>query len=189
MNELIVQGLGFVAMLFCVFSYQFKTGRALILCKVIGDLIYVLHYFLLTAYSGCVTVAVCALNGLVCGARSAGRWADWKGWKWFFSVLLLMASLLVWRKSFDPIPSLCSFISILTSIWSTWSGNTRIIRVTKLAVIGPTFLVYCVLVRSYGGALCEIIGMSSAAIGLQRYRQKSRDSLTPQASEPCRNND
>lgn len=173
MYEIFAQGLGFLAMLFCVCSYQLKSGRLLILCKVIGDSIYVLHYFLLGAYTGCVTVAVCALNGLVCGCKGS-RWAEWKGWKWFFSALLLAASLMVWQKSFDPIPSLCSFVSILSVVWSTWSGSAKVIRMAKLAIAGPTFLIYCVFISSYGGALCEIIGMSSAAVALFRYGLKKR---------------
>lgn len=38
-------------------------------------------------------------------------------------------------------------------------------------------MVYTILVRSYSGALCEIIGMTSAAIGLIRYgfREKTDD--------------
>ena len=171
MYNIFAQGVGFLAMLFCIGSYQLKSGKMLIMCKALGDSIYVLHYLLLGAYSGCATVAVCALNGLVCSGRGS-RWADWKGWKWFFSALLLLASLIAWHKSFTLIPDVCSFISIMAVIWTTWSGDARIIRVSKLAVAGPTFLIYGLYAHSYAGVLCEVIGMTSAAISIFRYGLK-----------------
>ena len=56
MDTLITQSIGFAAMAFCIGSYQCKTGRGLMLCKTVGDLLYVLHYLLLSSYSGCVTL-------------------------------------------------------------------------------------------------------------------------------------
>ena len=43
MDTLITQSIGFAAMAFCIGSYQCKTGRGLMLCKTVGDLLYVIH--------------------------------------------------------------------------------------------------------------------------------------------------
>lgn len=56
MDAIWIQIIGFVAMAFCIGSYQVKSGRGLILCKTAGDLLYVVHYLLLGSYSGCVTL-------------------------------------------------------------------------------------------------------------------------------------
>ena len=47
MRLLIGQALGFVAMAFCIGSYQIKSSRGLILCKTAGDALYVIHYLML----------------------------------------------------------------------------------------------------------------------------------------------
>lgn len=166
-------------MFFCISSYQIRNSRLVILWKAAGDLIYIVHYLMLGAYSGCATVAVCAINGLLCSFCGSSRWVEWKGWKWIMSLALAAVCLLTWRAGGGWLPSLCTMTSIMVVIWTTWSGKARIIWLGKLFGAGPTWLVYTILVRSYSGALCEIIGMTSAAIGLIRYgfREKPDDIL------------
>lgn len=97
MDAVLIQAIGFVAMAFCIGSYQVKSGRGLILCKTAGDVLYVVHYLLLGSYSGCAALGVSAVNQIVYSFRGRKKWADWKGWRWLFSVLLIAACLLVWR--------------------------------------------------------------------------------------------
>ena len=170
MYDIFAQLVGFVAMAFCIGSYQIKNSRLLILCKMAGDTIYIVHYLMLGSYSGCATITICALNGLICSFRGS-QWADWKGWKWCLSALLVLACLLTW----NPIPSLCTMVSIMVVIWTTWSGRAKVIRLGKLLGAGPTWLAYTIFAGSWSGALCELIGMSSAAIGLWRYGWKTSD--------------
>lgn len=177
MHAIFAQAVGFAAMTLNIGSYQLKNSRQLVLCRAFGDLIYIAHYLLLGAYSGCTTVAICAVNGLVYGCKGQA-WAEWKGWKWLLSALLVAACLLTWRKAFDPFPSVCTLVSILVVIWTTWSGKARVVRLGKLFGAGPTWLAYTVFVRSYSGALCELVGMASAAVGLWRYGiKKSEDEI------------
>ena len=173
MNPLVIQMVGFLGMALCIGSYQIKSGRGLILCKTAGDLVYVIHYLMLGAYSGCVTLFVGAVSQLACSCRGRYRWAEWKGWKWLFSGLLLAACAVVWRNDFRPVPSLCAAISMTSVILATWSGDPKVIRYGKLFVAGPAWLLYSVIVGSWSGILCELIGMASAAIAVFRYRQNA----------------
>ena len=174
MGNLIAQAVGAGALLLNVGSNQLKNSRLLILCRAAGDFIYMIHYLLLGAYSGCTTVTICAVNGLICSFRGS-PWADWKGWKWLISVVLVIACLLTWRASFQPIPCLCSLLSILTTIWVTWSGSGKVIRLGRLFVAGPAWLIYCISVGSVPGALAEIVGMGSVVISILRYGIKNLD--------------
>lgn len=168
------QIVGFIALAFCVGCYQIKNSRMLMLCKATGDCIYILHYLLIGAYSGCAAMVICALNGVLCSFRGQ-RWAEWKGWKWVLSAALVPACLASCRGMDDLFPGMCTLVSILFVIWSTWSGKARIIRLAKLFGAGPTWLVYSIIMRSYSGALSESIGMLSAAIGLYRYGFRKED--------------
>ena len=177
MYNIFAQAVGFVAMAFCVSSYQIRNSRMLILWKAAGDVIYIVHYLLLGAYSGCTTVAICALNGLLCGCRGS-RWVEWKGWKWLLSAVLVTACLFTWQKDFQPIPSVCTLVSILTNIWVTWSGKGSVIRLGRLLVAGPAWIIYTVSAGSIPGTLAELVGMASAAVGLWRYGiKKSEDEI------------
>ena len=168
MYQILAQAIGFVAMALNISSYQLKNSRQLALCRATGDFIYIAHYLMLGAYSGCTTIAICALNGLVYSFRG-NRWAEWKGWKWVFSILLVIGCMFTWRVSFQPVPSLCALFSVWINIVMTWTGKSRLIRMGRLFLAGPTWIVYAVISKSIPGALAELVGMTSAAIGLYRY--------------------
>lgn len=172
MYTLFVQALGFVAMAFCIGSYQIKSSRGLILCKTAGDTLYVIHYLMLGAYSGCATMVFCALSGFLCSFKGSRRWADWSGWGPVFAALMVLAGASTVRSMADVVLALFTVVSMVTVVLTTWSGNGQRIRLGKLMVAGPAWLVYCILVRSWSGILCEAIGMSSSAIAVYRYRQK-----------------
>lgn len=174
MENTVAQIIGFIAMALCLLCFQIRNSRLLILCKALGEFLYVIHYLMLGAYSGCATLFIGVLSGLLCGLKGNLRWANWKGWPWVFSSLLVAVCFVLWKDAFDPIPCLCSLAAIVAVIFFTWSGSGRRIRMGKLFAVGPMWLVYCLTVHSYPGALCEIIGMGSAAIGIFRYDLKIR---------------
>lgn len=171
MEQLFVQALGFLAMALCIGSYQVKSGRGMVLCKTAGDFLYVIHYLLLGGYSGCVTLGVSVISQTACSFRGRRKWADWKGWRWLFTGLLILACLLVWRKSFRPIPCISAMVSMASVSLTTWTGNARLMRINKLLCAGPFWIIYALITGSISGVLCEVIGMASAAVALRRNRQ------------------
>lgn len=173
MDAIWIQIIGFVAMAFCIGSYQVKSGRGLILCKTAGDLLYVVHYLLLGSYSGCVTLGVSAVNQIVYSFRGRQKWADWKGWRWLFSGLMVATCLLVWRGSFR-ISNVFAMVSMLSVSLTAWSDNAQVMRVNKLFLAGPLWVVYTIAAGSISNLLCEVIGMASAAAGIYRYRRNAR---------------
>lgn len=174
MEQLLIQALGFLAMALCIGSYQVKNGRGMILCKTAGDLIYVFHYLLLGGYSGCVTMAVSVVNQTACSFRGRKKWADWKGWRWLFTTVLIIACLLVWRKSFRPLPCISAMISMGSVSMTTWTGNAKVMRINKLLCAGPFWIIYAAMTGSVSGVLCEVIGMISAAVALRRHRLSAK---------------
>ncbi|MDE6455759.1 MAG: YgjV family protein [Dysosmobacter sp.] len=171
MNQFFAQMIGFLAMIFCIGSYQVKKSRRMILCQTIGNLIYVIHYWMLGAYSGCVTLCVCAASQIVCNFQIHKKWVNWKGWRWLFTVLLIVACLIVWRENFQMIPCVCAIISMSSVTLITWTRNTKFIRLNKLICAGPLWLVYAIAVNSWSSIICEVIGMISAAATVFRYNQ------------------
>ena len=173
MDTLITQSIGFAAMAFCIGSYQCKTGRGLMLCKTVGDLLYVLHYLLLSSYSGCVTLLVAAGNQLIYSCRDRWKWARWPGWRWIFSVLMAVSCVVGWRDDLRP-ANICAMVSMLSVVLTTWTDDAWVMRLNKLFCAGPLWLVYAMAAGSISSVLCEAIGMTSAAIGLYRCRAGGR---------------
>ena len=157
MDAVLIQAIGFVAMAFCIGSYQVKSGRGLILCKTAGDVLYVVHYLLLGSYSGCAALGVSAVNQIA-------------------------ACLLVWRGSFR-VSNVCAMASMLSVTLTIWSDNGQVMRLNKLFCAGPLWVIYTIAAGSISNLLCEIIGMVSAAVGICRYRQNERENPTQRREE------
>ncbi|MBQ8144691.1 MAG: YgjV family protein [Butyricicoccus sp.] len=174
MYLMLAHAVGFGAMAINISSYQFKNSRQIVLCRMVSDIAYILHYLMLGGLSGCVTLIVSVLNALVYGMKDKYAWARWKGWKWFFSVLLVAACLALCQGQFEMLPGVCTLISILSVILATWSDNAVIIRGNKLLCAGPAWIIYCVAVGSYAGVLTELFGMTSAAVGFYRHQAKKK---------------
>ena len=174
MHLILAHAIGFGAMAINISSYQFKNSRQIVFCRMVSDIMYIVHYLMLGAYSGCVTLVVSVLNALVYGMQEKHPWARRRCWKWIFSALLVAACLILWRDSFEMLPGVCTLVSILSVILATWSDNSVIIRGNKLLCAGPAWIVYCIAVGSYAGILTELFGMTSAAVGFYRHRAKKK---------------
>ena len=170
MHTAAVQALGFVAMSLCIGSFQLKSSRRMILCQMVGNALFVVQFLILGAYSGCATLIFGVLSSLLIGLQGHA-WAEWSGWKWVFAALTAVASLLTWSHPYDVLVLIAQVSFVLT----TWTRNGRVIRIGKLTLVGPPWIVYNLLVHSYGGAMSELFGIVSTLISIRRYGLKSLD--------------
>ena len=170
MYAIAVQLIGFVGMAFCIGCFQIKSSRWMILCQMAGNLLFVVQFLMLGAYSGCATLAFGAASSLLIGLEGHA-WAEWKGWRWVFALLTVAACLLTWSKPYDFFVLVGQVAFILT----TWTKNGRVIRLGKLTLVGPPWIVYNLLVHSYGGVISETFGIISTLISNWRFGLKALD--------------
>ncbi len=168
MSNVVIQAIGVLALLIYLVSYQLRDGRRMILCRILADAVNIGHYLLLGAFSGCGTLVICVLNGLICGNRTHA-WAQWKGWKWLMSLALVVICIATRQGSHPWLTSACTLISILGVVWTQWSGKGWVMRLGKVLVVGPFWIIYCIFFGSIPGIINECIGMASAIVPLVRY--------------------
>lgn len=168
MSNLVIQAIGVLALLIYLVSYQLRDSRQMILCRILADAVNIGHYLLLGAFSGCGTLVICVLNGLICGNK-AHAWAQWKGWKWLMSLALVIICIATRQGSHPWLTSACTLISILGVVWTQWSGKGWVMRLGKVVVVGPFWLIYCIFFGSISGIINECLGMASAIVPLVRY--------------------
>ena len=170
MYEITAQAIGFIGMALCIGCFQFKSSRMLVLCQMMGNFLYVIHYLMLGAYSGCVSMLLVAVNNAILSAKST-PWTRWTGWKWIISVLFAAACIGTWQDIFSILPCVASIIMVLTN----WTFNGKYIRFGKLFAVGPGWVIYNIHILSWSGILCELIGMMSAGVSFVRYGVKQLD--------------
>jgi len=169
MREVIGQGIGFAALALTLASYQFKSSRRLFYVQLIGNSLYLVHFFLLGAYSACVNLFIsCVRNVLLVSKRP---WAAWKGWLWVIVAANILSTVLVWENFFSILPC----IGVVTFTVGCWTRNGKKLRISNLFLSCPAWLAYNIYTRSYSGIINEILTITSTAISVIRFGWKVLD--------------
>ena len=162
----IIGTLGIVAN--CII-YQQKNGKNLLLWKLISDVLWLLHYLFLSAYSGCAVALIGVFRELVFYRENK------KGQKrpfflMLFIIVTICSSILTWKGIASIFPALASVISIV----GFWKANPKISR--KLAFpISGLMLSYDLTCNSYMGIVNEILTMCATAIAIIHNRKVDKN--------------
>ena len=111
MNGVFIQAIGFVAVLFFIFSYQIRSNKMLFLMQLIGTSLFCCQFLLLGATSGAMNlVGIIVRNGLLM------KYRDWK-WvrsKWtvvIFLIFFTAAFVMTWQGPISLLPFALRIIS------------------------------------------------------------------------------
>ena len=162
MYFLMAQAAGLLAIVLGTLSFQCKRTGPLLLCQTLGNVAFVAHYWMLNAYSACLGQVVLIVNNLL---LYGGRTSRVSALKWLCAAAAMGVSLTTWKDGFSFLPGAAAVVTILTN----WTFQGKTIRLGKLLVSCPMWVVYDLHVRSWSGILCELIAMASALISIRRY--------------------
>lgn len=98
------------------------------------------------------------------------RWAAWAGWRWLFCLLAALACMATWKDLYSLLPCISAVFFVLTN----WTCRETVIRLGKIAVVGPGWIIYNLYVNSYSGVLSESFGIVSALFSLLYYGRRDR---------------
>ncbi len=170
MSDLLIQAVGFVGMVMCIGSFQFKDTKKLLFFQMTGNFIYVIQFILLGAYSGCAVLLFQVLSNLPLCLEKPDKRA-WSGLKWLFVTAIVIASALTWKDLFSIFPAAGAVASVLSS----WSRNGKLIRLTKLLITGPGWLIYDIYAWTVAGILAEVFAITSTIVSIFRYGLSALD--------------
>ena len=172
MYDVAAQLVGFCGTGMFLVSFQCKATGKLIFFQLLGYTLFAVHYFMMGAYTGCISQALSIFsNVLLCCQKK--KWARLQGWRWLFSGLFILAMVFTWQGAVSLLPCAAAVTTTLVS----WTRNGKVIRLGRLFVVGPSWLIYNVFNRSYSGILCELLGIGSILISLCRYGLKTLDQV------------
>jgi len=169
-NEWLIQAVGFVGAVLCIGSFQCKNTKHLLFFQMTGNFIYVVQFILLGAYSGCAVLVFQVLSNLPLCLEKPDKRA-WNGLKWVFVTCIVVASALTWKDMFSIFPSAAAAASVLSS----WSRNGKVIRLAKLLIVGPGWLIYDIYAWTLGGILAEAFALCSTLISIYRFGLSNLD--------------
>ena len=178
MNQIIIQGVGYVALLFSILSFQGNKRSSILFCLIIAYILYGLHFSLLHAWTGAAMSILGALRTILFYQKDTKVWAQHSIWMYSFMGAFLVVGLITWTSYVSLFPILAG----IADTFGLWKKGTRAIRLLML-VPRPFWFLYDFLVGSYAGITAEIFVLASVLIGIVRFDILNQKKNLPLAHE------
>ena len=169
-RSVVIQGVGFIAAALLIGSFQCRRSRRMFFLQMCSSAVYIVHFYLLDALSGCGNIAGSMLRGFVY-SNHGKKWADWKGWVFVLAAVNLLVTILTWKNAMSIFP----FFGTVGTTIAGAGGNGRHVRLANLCVCSPSWLIYDIYSHSVPGVLCETFVLCSIGISVIRYGWKALD--------------
>lgn len=167
MYYFIAQMVGFIGVVLIILSYQCKSSKKLLGMQMGANAVYILHFFMLGAFSGSMNLAISFFRNFTL-FNSNKKWAQHKLWMWFYITLHIVVTLLTWQDMFSILPC----IGVVAMTFAMWTKNGKKIRLANLFVNSPAWLIYDIYAVSYSGIVCEVFALISVLTSFKRYGVK-----------------
>ena len=169
MYDIFVQAIGFAGVLFFIISFQIKSNKKLFVMQLLGSAMFCLQFFLMGAYSGMVSLlAIIARNALLTKLRD-WPWVAQKKTMIAFLVICVGCVALTWQGPLSLLP----LWAMAGTTAAYWTDNAQKIRLGILVFDVPGWLIYDLIIGSWGGVLNELITLASVIISIRRYGWKA----------------
>lgn len=163
-GDLLIQGIGIVALFFILRSYQSKTRSEILGNQLVGSLIFVFHFACLFAWVGALTNVLVVLRNFVFDQKGKHAWASHFLWVPVFCVALAAIPILFPEGWVGLLP----VISTIIGTYGRWRDNAAEIRV--YALIGVVLWIpYTVLVGSISGTLTQVLVGAAILYGMWKH--------------------
>ena len=161
------QAFGVLAVILGFVSFQVRTQKMLLLCQTFTALTFVIHYFLIGAWSGMALNMVAMARNLVYARRDLKIFSG-KYWPIIFTVVMGISGLFSWQDWYSVLAILGLVINSLCMSFKDPQNIRKSILVTS-----PMVLVYNAFAFSVGGMIYESVAIVSAVLGLIRFKKQN----------------
>lgn len=162
--NIIIQGVGFLALLFVILSFQKNKRGLILLYLVIAQTIFAIHFGLLEAWTAVVINVIAAIRTYIFYAKDTQKWAKSALWYYFFIFTFGFAGFIVWEGYHSLLP----ISAVIIDTFAQWKKDTKSIRFIML-MPRPLWFIYNFIVGSQAGMITEVIIVFSIVLGILRF--------------------
>jgi len=155
-----------------VIIYQQRGRSKLLGYKLLSDIIWLLHYAFLGAYSGAAISVIAIIRELVFLKRDQCKWAKNPIWLYLFLGISALSAVITWKGALSLLPMIASMIAVI----SFWIGKPRLSRVLSVPT-AVCMLIYDFLSGSVEGCANELLTLCSSAYGYYRFDRKGVENV------------
>lgn len=169
MKEVLIQGIGFIGVIFYIASYQVKSNKGLYLCQGLGSASFVVQFVLLGGLTGCFGLLITILRNFLLSRIDQWPWVKGKAVALGIIALSTAVTVCTWDNWLNILP----WLAVVGSTIGYWTNNARNIRLSNLICASPCWLIYDILLGSIGGVVNESITLCSILVSIYRYGWKA----------------
>lgn len=171
---IVAQIVGFAAVFLYLLSFQLKKRSQIVWVTCVSNVLYVLQYFMLGAFSGAILDILSAVSSFFAGKKHEKRFRILSRIAAAGTLsLIALAGFAVACLRQDPI-QLIPVAGALLQTGALWFDREQTIRWFSL-LGAPFWLVYNTVSMAYGAAFGSALSIISATVGLIRYRQNQNE--------------
>lgn len=163
-NQVVIQGIGYLALLFVLLSFQKNKRVTILLLMLVGLILFVIHYGFLNAWTGALMNLVEAGVVFVSYKKETDLWAKHRFWLDIFVVTYVVAGIITAKSFIDFLPIVAQVFGAI----AVWQKNPKAIRFLML-IPRPLWFIYNFTVGSYAGMTAETLILASVLIGIIRF--------------------
>ncbi len=162
---LIANGVGLVAVVLFVSSYQMKRRSSIIVCNAISRALYILQYVLLGAFSGAALDVIGLISSVLATRKDSPLIRKLRvPVLILINAAMLAVNVLLYESAWDVLP----FIGVLLHTTAFWLTNEKKIR--ALSILGsPFWFAYNAHAMALGSAAGDVFTIISIGIAILRY--------------------
>lgn len=163
--EIIAQWIGVLGIVVFLLCFQFNNMKNVLKVKLLVDIIWGTHYFLLGAFAGFVINLVACMREIVFMNNHRRAFRSGK-WLYAFIVFNIIGAIVTWKGVYSVIPAI---VSIMATI-SFWQKEVKYAR--RIAVANNVLMfTYDIFVSSYAGLIGETLAFVSVVTAMIRNKK------------------
>ena len=168
-TKIIGQFIGFIAMVVSFFIYQQPTRNRILIFKLITDLLWIAHFFILGAFTAMTTTTIAIFRELAF-LNNKCKFLSGKCCLYLFCFLFAFSLMFTYNGPISVFPVISSIISTI-GFWNKKISNMKVFFFFQ----SVGMLIYNITIASIAGVFNEIIVIFSLLISLIRQRIKTKD--------------
>ena len=170
---IVSQIVGFISFIISLIAYHRKKKQNIFTTMMIANILDIIHYILIGAYSGCITQVMTLIRNEIIVLKEKKQKLN------NFAVLVLLiiayvvAGILTYKNIYSVLPILASMIYL----YFIWNGNE--LKVKKIAFCCYfLWLIYNICVLSIAGIISDCVLIISTFIAVYNEKKLDKESKT-----------
>lgn len=181
MNPVFAQAVGIAAMGVCIFAFQLKTAKGIVLMQAVGALLFVLNFFLLGQYVGALLNAVGCIRAVLLIKKE--KWhTDNNLWLAILGAAYIacyVVTFAVFGEVFSLRNAVLQCLPVLGMFCSHLAFRSEeASQVRKIFLASSVcWIIYNAIGFSIGGILCEAFNIVSIFIAIARLDRNTKEGV------------